>query len=76
MEKKTIEQIIEIEPMLQKVFDRAKEGYKEGFEDWKLYTSCKKEATLLVGSFCRNIDLANSQDYVTVINEITRILNL
>lgn len=72
----TIEQIIELEPKIQYVLNKANSGYKKGFEDWTLYEACKREASTLVGFNANNSELSNSTDYNTVISEICNILHL
>lgn len=76
MERKTIEQILAIEPKIQTVLDKAKAGYKEGFDDWRLYSDCKNDTERLSGWGADKEALQNSDDYSTVINAIADILNL
>lgn len=74
MERKTIEQIVEIEPRLQTVIEFAKAGVKNDFNKDQLYHKCKKEFEKLVGFESDNRQLSNTDDYDTVLNHIVDII--
>jgi len=63
MEKKTIDQIIEIDPKIKDIFDTVLLKRKMHKSNWKLYLSLKKKVNAI---FLKNQDLLNYSDYNTV----------
>ena len=76
MGRKTIDQIIEIEPGIQEVIDYAKQEKSIVFSNWLPYEECKDRLHGLVGWGASNDSLCNSDDYETCIMKISEILDL
>lgn len=76
MAKKTIDEIIEIEPKIKKVFDKVLAKRKEDRSNWVLYKSCKRKLERYVGFFAKKQELANPADYETVIETLAIALYL
>jgi ribonuclease HIII len=70
MEKKTIEQIMEIEPKIKKIFDMVIATRRMDEYNFHLYEQFKKQLSLCVGYYSKNIELANKDDYDTVIETL------
>jgi hypothetical protein len=70
MEKKTIEQIMEIEPKIKKIFDMVIASRRKDECNFHLYEQFKKQLSLYVGFFSENKELANKDDYDTVIETL------
>lgn len=70
MEKKTIEQIIEIEPNIEKIFVLVLAERKKDECNFHLYEAYKRQLSEYVGYYSKNIELANSDDYNTVIETL------
>ena len=74
MEKKTIEQIIEIEPKLQEVIDFAKLPEQKERYWFDIYHDCKMSFQCLVGWYCQKEELKNSKDYELFVSYIVDVI--
>lgn len=76
MKRKTIEQILEIEPSIQDIFDYANQEKSIVFSNWLIYEECKDMLHGLVGWGASKDSLCNSDDYETCIMKLSEILEL
>lgn len=76
MEKKTVQQIIEIEPRIKEVFYYAKNNKKQAENVCVLYEQCKNKLINLVGFSSQKTEIANTYDYESCVIKLSEILNL